>query len=1620
MPPQRSCCYALLAFGLTLGESTAEPTQEDIEHLMFDLEEAEPEERDVMVRKLARTLTPLAAPALLTVLADLNEEDLPMTRELAERYACRLADERVVPVCMEMLKSENPEVRRYALRVLPFAGNAAAVKCIRQSLEDPELQVRSAAIKAMGDTGDPSHIQFLEGLCKSRDSRVSGAAKFALRNLKWQTGLRKREDFSKRIWPKRMIVQVGRNSFWKLFIGNGRLHCRLVAREFQPESLGDDFVEALKKTRLVFLTKLGGKQQAVVFAGKNAEAIKQFLKDGGTLVFDGDIHSREVRDFLKSIQVPVPLGAKRGEYSAGPSTEEVHSLTSWPLRISDLASVSDGRVCWKFWSNSQCAPYRNQSSPEMAAMVVQENVLGTGRVIFNGITELDIEQRHCDMVENLIATAWDSPDRTLYYFFRLLHDFKTPAWEFARPWAGPKLKVLFIGDQYGKRDIVELCQRTDLLDYEYATIVERREGPYGRNSNTLEGASVVDIQQKLAGNYEVYVIARRGKGITRKHWELLPENIRRFIVRRVRAGAGLLILGSGAGTGKQEKPDNEIAEVRSFPDPEEDSDFALGTLPYETKGEKRRPFEDSFFHVRQAGKGRVLLVNDFPKPASRFASPGLFRPFVRFRPHDYNCSALLRALLWLGRKAPKIQILGLDCMPGPVPVFEEPVVTLRLKSNSERDETIAIAVETINRTGQITAKASGSISLAAGAEKETGITLPPLPAGVHVARISLRRPDGSALNWASVAFQVAGPAKLSKADWDQSVYRKGETIRAAIQVDGEIPEPGAELQVRLVDSRGRLMAEKTQHAAAGSRELAVELEAPEPVAVLADLRLKLAHERGPLAEEQFPVTFTWPRKDLQDFKWYLWRSADRGDERWATVRLGVDYSHAHPETADNSLRFSGKINRLSFDIRGPAGGGGGNARRPCYQNSNYHYQAMKRVEEKAAKFLKTGIRDIMLEDEAAIGSAFCFCPSCRFHFREWARREYKTLDAVNAEWGTKFDDWENVTGRSLNEVKDANHPGAWLDHRRYMDSVFSARIRRYREAIQHHIPDATIGMSGTQRQSPGANYDWWQLCRAGNLWLAYGGAQTKLRRSFKTPDTVMAMWSGGYGRHDSNELITRRRPWKFLFDRYDAYAYYWGSSDAFIMLEGDLTPINKAFWTGDEIARLKKGVGKMLLRSQLETFGIGMHYSMASQYSSYPTAKVQSRRPKFMDNLLSLGMPFEDLRRQFTYVAYQEIELGELVNREFKLLLLPNSQAISRREAEQIRKFVEAGGTAIADFAVGQRNEHGTWLKKGLLEDLFGLRVPKPNSSFKEAALQVTKAFGSIPAGQETAEDGHPTPFGKFATPFDDGIELTTATPHGSLKAGGKTAPALLVNEFGKGKAIYLNFSFNGYGSLRVRGFGGELTEVERLRAKQGERIRQIASALMELAGVSRDFRWERSDGKHDFSDVYFYHNGPLSYVGVTPGTYQEDPVDWNKKDDYLVTVPQKSFVYDSREGKLVAEGDRVNARPATGMTTLYAVLPYQVKSINIGSGTFTARQQVRIPLELITSGGEPGEHVIHVNVFDATEKIRLEYRQNPVTIGGKAEAKFPLALNDPPGVWRVTARDAATGVESEGRFNVK
>jgi hypothetical protein len=78
------------------------------------------------------------------------------------------------------------------------------------------------------------------------------------------------------------------------------------------------------------------------------------------------------------------------------------------------------------------------------------------------------------------------------------------------------------------------------------------------------------------------------------------------------------------------------------------------------------------------------------------------------------------------------------------------------------------------------------------------------------------------------------------------------------------------------------------------------------------------------------------------------------------------------------------------------------------------------------------------------------------------------------------------------------------------------------------------------------------------------------------------------------------------------------------------------------------------------------------------------------------------------------------------------------------------------------------------------------------------------------------------------------------------------------------------------------------------------------------------------------------------------------------------------------------------------------------------------IKADVKTDGAKPGRHVAHVEVTDPTGLRHALYCGNVELKDGKGEFVIPFALNDQAGRWRITVREALTGLTKEHTIRLK
>ena len=491
-------------------------------------------------------------------------------------------------------------------------------------------------------------------------------------------------------------------------------------------------------------------------------------------------------------------------------------------------------------------------------------------------------------------------------------------------------------------------------------------------------------------------------------------------------------------------------------------------------------------------------------------------------------------------------------------------------------------------------------------------------------------------------------------------------------------------------------------------------------------------------------------------------------------------------------------------------------RKPCLHDAAVMDAARVRVLGLAQQYLGQQPLLYNLRDELSITSYanpmdYCFGPHTLREFRDWLRGQYGSLEALNAEWETAFASWDDVQPMTTYEVKTrekaalgAGTPenyAPWADHRAFMDLTFARTLDSLRGAI--HTVDAytPVGVEGLQMPSAWGGYDLWRMSQAVDWVEPYNIATSReVFRSFLPEGTPILCTIFG---SDFNAI--RRQLWWSLLHG-DRGTIVWDDvGDRAVKKDQDGMPFTaRGQGLADVLAELRDAA-PLIFRLRRTTDPIAIHYSQASirahwmfdsredgntwpkRYSSWDA--THSRIARVRDSFVRV---VEDLGLQYKFVSYEQIANGELAH--YKVLLLPESVAMSADEARAIGDWVQAGGTVIADNMTATMDEHCRRLPQGQLDALFGIE-------------RTGTGWRSEPAGGALA-DG--------LAAFEPDIAAVSGT---AAQTSDANVPAIIENPVGDGRAVYLNIAMHDYGRLR-------------LSPPDGGGFRDLFARLLKDAGV--------------------------------------------------------------------------------------------------------------------------------------------------------------------------------------------
>jgi len=436
----------------------------------------------------------------------------------------------------------------------------------------------------------------------------------------------------------------------------------------------------------------------------------------------------------------------------------------------------------------------------------------------------------------------------------------------------------------------------------------------------------------------------------------------------------------------------------------------------------------------------------------------------------------------------------------------------------------------------------------------------------------------------------------------------------------------------------------------------------------------------------------------------------RNDLRWYAENIATDFYSAYHRYFGDRPNHWAFLQAKELYKKDPASKEAFK-RHPSFEDAEWVRRVRERLVESARQ--NSPYRPVFysLGDESGIADLaaywdFDFSDQSLAAMRGWLKERYGTLAALNRQWGTSFTAWDLVTPDTTNEAMrraDENY-SSWSDFKEWMDISYARALKMGVDAVRSVDPEAHVGIGGAQMPGWGG-YDYWRLSQTLTAVEPYDiGNNIEILRSVNPalPVVTTAFARGPAEKH---------RVWYELLHG-NRGLLIWDDKNEMVTRAGQVND------RGREVepyyTELRGGIATLLMNSERRADPIAIHYSQASMRAEWMLAQRPkgaawvdrgSSRERMDSEFLRLRESWcrliEDLGLQYNFVAYAQIEQGELLKRGYRVLVLPRSTALSAAEARAIAEFVRQGGRVIADGVPGAFDEHCRRLARPQLQDAF-------------------------------------------------------------------------------------------------------------------------------------------------------------------------------------------------------------------------------------------------------------------------------------------------------------------------------
>ena len=1200
-----------------------------------------------------------------------------------------------------------------------------------------------------------------------------------------------------------------------------------------------------------------------------------------------------------------------------------------------------------------------------------------------------------------------------------------------KPYYGKRPKVLFIPDRRpGNRVAIELAQRFD-IDFDVSLFYRMASpqwelGDYApRLSKSDFGAHLTEMLRQ--NRYDCYVVPG---GL----WSHLGDNNSDEIIRRVRAGAGLVLIGPASGDfyGKiAETPNGKVVlrEGRA-----KTSGSIVDAIPFELIPPAYiSPVSTSLPVLAAAGDLPLVMAGDFdkgrlaamawftlPKPNDKYFHDNGGFGFIPNRIisgvagwdnqyWEYEYSLLARMIYWAAGDS-----FPITASEAKIASDEAGRQLSLMLQNAGANTVDAVLEATIrDRFGRIEKELEEPISLPQG-EMSVTISLGEFSlAGRHGVDLRLKVNDKRAW-WGGASFDVAPAASVVHVKSSKEIWKRDEICNIDIRLTGEIRQVDT-VVVELRDAFDRVFAAAERPA---TESVAVDLPLTAGRGLTFAATARLLSRGVALDEKRIPLYFfaEMDKERLQiDYGWTSLAAV----ESWPPFLMKAYYGRLSElgatvaqifRTLPGEFRIAREMGwKIHFstapmtpggkhpNTTDPSKGKYGLIRNPCLSQAGFKEKLYQKnlgrgpYEEYGSLWRSLG------DEINRVGTwEGCFCEACRDEFRHWLKDKYQTLERLNKEWETSFSDWKEVEGMTSAEARDHGSFAPWCDHRAFNDWNWHDSIRLIRKALDETQPETLLGASGTEGPSPFNGYDWWQLMKYFSGLSAYQkDEQSVMQRSFGK-QFLWHPWAIGYIATLPEMRVANLRCLILGAQGFNVY-----SPRLAVNPDLELSRLGRDLRTMFD--EFQNGTAEALIWADYESRPLAFLHSQASIRVNWLRGWEDARK----EGVAGYRNLLFKINSDYDYIAYEQVANGELERLGYKLLYLPASSALSEQEAEGIRKFVENGGVVVADFAAGLYTDNGKKMMKPHLDDVFGINR---NQAVVERGEAVFRGSGDSEGIDFSSLE-------LMAAFFERGVATATAKSLGIVEWKGEQFPAAFVNRYGKGLAVYFGADiFSEFGRWK---------EMRYMKGKEAasERLKNLAANLENAAGMTPRLKVVAENGADLIGcESYAKTFGPGRIISVIRDEKAAAGVDNVKRQvDVSWFVPAHAYNLISKHYYGYSDHVAEEFFPTTNLTL--ALLPYRVSGVRATiSMPEVARGNsvtLRFAVQADPSDAPLATHPLSVTVYHPDGVETAAYGDILRAEGGVAELAIPLALNDPIGSWRAVVMDAITGVKSEISFKV-